>query len=271
MPMKWLAATFALLFASSIATAAPAPALLTPSGPWHVEYAGSMCLVSRPYGTQPEIRLILKPSMVGDKLEIIVTTARTLIKGRQSGKVAMAIAGKPVAEEVGFSAYSTAKARLVRIWNADETLTLSSLRDTLSIDAEAEGRFQFALTGIERARPALNACLDQLRAMYNVTKADLAPIATEPQATIRKFFRTNDYPLKALDKKQSGTVGLLLWVEPTGLVSKCEVIEPTAARVLEEKSCSVLQRRARFIPAKNAAGLAIRAPVTTRINWLLAN
>ncbi len=136
---------------------------------------------------------------------------------------------------------------------------------------KARGRYHFALTGIERARPALNVCLDQLRNMYNVTQADLAPIATEPQGIIRKFFRSSDYPLEALNKNQSGTVGVLLWVEPNGLVSKCEVIEPTAARVLEETSCNILQRRGRFIPAKDAAGRVMRAPVTTRINWQLAN
>lgn len=269
--MKWHAGILVILFASNFAGAAPAPSLLAPSGPWHVEYAGSMCLLSRPYGANPESRLILKPSMTGDKLEIIVTTARSRISDRQSGKVAMAIAGKAVPEEVSFFAYSTAKARLVRIWNADETLTLSSLRDTLSIDAKGEGRYQFALTGIERARPALNVCLKQLRTMYNVTQADLAPIVTEPQGTVRKFFQSSDYPLEALNKNQSGTVGVLLWVELDGLVSKCEIIEPTNAKVLEEKSCSILKRRGRFVPAKDAAGRAIRAPVTTRINWQLAN
>jgi TonB family protein len=269
--MKWLAATILLLSTAAPSVAAPPPALLAPSGPWHVEYAGTMCLLSRPYGPKSEIRLILKPSMIGDKLELIVTTAKTLIVERRSGKVAMLIAGNPVGEAMSFSAYSTAKARLVRIWNADEKLTLSSLRDTLAIDAQGEGRYQFVLTGIERARPAVNACLDQLRTMYNVTKNDLAPIVTEPDGIVRKWFRANDYPAAALAKNQSGTVGALLWVEATGLVSKCEIIEPTAAKILEEQSCAILQRRGRFVPAKDAAGRAIRAPVTTRINWQLAD
>ena len=163
MRINILAASFATLLAHTMAAAAPAPALMNPSGPWHVEYAGSQCLLGRAYGTKPEIRLILKPSMIGDELEIIVTTDRTRFSDRQSGKVALVIAGKPVADEQYFSAYSTAKTRVVRIGSVDETLKLSALRDTLSIDAERETHYLFALTGIERAHLALNVCLDQLR------------------------------------------------------------------------------------------------------------
>lgn len=228
-----------------------------------------MCLLGRLYGKQPEIKLILKPSMIGDKLEIIVTTARTRIGDRRSGKVVLAIAGTAVADEVYFNAYSTAKTRLVRIGLADETLTLAALRDTLSIDAEREFRYQFALTGIERARPALNACLDQLRTLYNVTKADLAPIATGPEGSLRDLFSTSDYPREALSKSQSGTVGVLLWVEPNGIVSKCEIIEPVASLILEQTTCDIFKRRARLTPAKDASGSPILSPVTARIRWLL--
>lgn len=270
MLIKLFAASLIILLAHASASAAP-PQLITPSGPWHVEYAGSMCLLSRPYGTKPEIRLILKPSMIGDKLEIIVTTAKTRLSDRQSGKTALAIAGKPVADEQYFNAYSTVKERVVRIGSADETLTLAALRDTLSIDAGREVRHLFALPGIERARPAVNACLDQLRTMYKVTKADLAPIVTEPDAKLYSFFRSSDYPLEALNKNQSGTIGVLVWVEPDGLISTCEVIEPVASLILNQTTCNILKRRARFAPAKDAAGKAIRAPSTARINWQLAH
>jgi protein TonB len=105
--------------------------------------------------------------------------------------------------------------------------------------------------------------------MYKVAKADLAPIVTEPQAVLRKYFSTDDYPLEAFNKNQSGIVGVLLWVEPDGRVSTCEVIEPIAALILEQATCTILKRRARFTPAKNAAGKAVRAPTSARIKWQL--
>ncbi len=259
----------ATLCAPHVVAAAPVSAPLTPSGPWHIEYADSMCLLSRPYVAKPEVRLIIKPSMIGDKLELIVMTAKTNLRPRRSGGVAMANAEEPVADELSYSAYSTAKARLVRIRSAKESLTLAALRDTLTIDAKGEVSHRFSLPGLQRARPALNACLDQLRAIYKVSPTDLAPIATEPKASVVSFFSTSDYPIPALRKNESGTVGVLLWIEPSGRVSTCEVIEPIASEALEQQTCNVLTRRARFTPAKDAAGNAIRAPSTARITWQL--
>ncbi len=271
MRTKFLAASLATLFTHALATAAPAPTPtpMAPTGPWNVEFADSMCLLSRPYGPKQEIRLILKPSMVGDKLEIIVTTAKTRISEGRSGKATLAVAGEVAADEMYFNAYSTAKARLLRIGSKEETLTFSALRDTLAIDAERESRHLFALPGIERARPVLNHCLDQLRTIYKVSKADLASIKTEPQTSLPKLFSTSDYPAEALSLNQSGTVGVLLWVEANGHVSTCEVIEPINSLSLKQATCNILQRRARFTPAMNMAGKPVRAPVFTRVRWAL--
>lgn len=266
MRMRFLAASFAVLITNAIAAAAPAPALMKPTGPWHVEYAGSVCLLGRPYGPA---RLIIKPSMIGDKLEIIVATARTRFSPRVTGQASLAIAGQAVAGESYFHAYSSAKSRILRVGSDEETLTLSALHDTLSIDAARESRHLFALAGIERARPALNTCLDKLRSMYSVTKADLAPIMTEPQASVRKFFSSSDYPIEALRNNQSGIVGVLLWIETDGGVSTCEVIEPIDVPILQQTTCNIFRRRGRFTPAKDAAGKAIRAPMTARIKWQL--
>ncbi len=269
MRTKILAASLAALFTHALAAAAPAPTPMAPTGPWNVEFADSMCLLSRPFGPKQEIRLILKPSMIGDKLELIVATTKTRMGDGRHGKATLAVAGKVVADEMYFNAYSTAKARLVRIGSKEETLALSALRDTLAIDAERESRHLFALTGIERARPVLNLCLDQLRTIYKVSKADLAQIMTEPQASLPRLFSSSDYPAEALSKNESGTVGVLLWVEANGRVSTCEVIEPINSLALKQTTCSILQRRARFTPAVNMAGKSVRAPIFTRVRWML--
>jgi len=78
MRSKILAASFAILFAHSIAAAAPAaaPLPMTPTGPWKVEFADSMCLLSRPFGKDGATTLVLKPNMLGNGMEIIVSRAR---------------------------------------------------------------------------------------------------------------------------------------------------------------------------------------------------
>ena len=100
MRVKSLMASLALLFAPGIAVAAP-PQPLTPAGPWNVEFADSMCLLSRPYGRDGATNLVLKPAMIGNGLEIIVTRATTAIANPRFGNAALAVAGGPASRCAG--------------------------------------------------------------------------------------------------------------------------------------------------------------------------
>ena len=262
-----LALSFAFL-GHAMATAAPAPPPMTPSGPWTVEFADSMCLLSRAYGKDRAINLAFKPGLVGNELEIIVLKSTSAIADPNGGKAILAVPGIATIGDGGFWAYSTPKARLVRI-DADDKLPMAALRGSLSIDADDEGRYAFALPGIERALPVLTRCLGQLRAAYKISDAVMAAIATPPKADVLRLFSTNDYPREAARLEQSGTVGVLSWVETSGRVSSCEVIESSGAAALDQATCSIIQRRARFTPATDAAGKAIRAPTFHRIRWEL--
>jgi len=62
---------------------------------------------------------------------------------------------------------------------------------------------------------------------------------------------------------------VLVWVDATGRVSTCEIIESSAAAPLQEATCNIIKRRARFTPAKDAAGKPIRAPFFYRVRWAL--
>ena len=262
-----IAAALALLFVEGAGSAAP-PAVLTPTGPWNVEFADSMCLLSRPYEKDRTTNLIIKSSMIGTNLEIVVTRATTVIDDVRGGKPVLKIAnGAPVADAY-FTAYSTAKMRLLRV-GAGNTIALANLRGTLSIDAEKESRHLFALPGIERALPILSQCLKQLRAAYKVSEAEMAAIVTPPSGDLLGLFSTEDYPKESMRNGQFGTVGALLWVDIDGRVSTCEVIETGAAAPLQEATCNIIKRRARYTPGKDAAGKPIRAPVFYRVRWHL--
>ena len=269
MRLKFFAASFAILFAHTMAAAAPnPPALMEPSGPWNVDFADKMCLLIRPYGKDRTTYLTLKPAMLGDSLEIIVTKAATAPRDGRSGKAALTVAGTPLAAETYFTAYSTAKTRLLRIWIKEDALALSAVRNTLQIDAKPEGRHLFAIPGIENALPILTKCLDQLRTAYKVSNTDLAAIVSEPKAELAAIFSTEDYPYEAYSEGKGGTVGVLFWIEATGRVSTCEVIESSALPVLEKATCDVLTKRAKYSPAKDAEGRAVRAPSFSRVRWM---
>jgi hypothetical protein len=50
--------------------AAPAPAPLQPNANWTVAYEESMCLASRSFGANAEVKLLLRPSPFGDNVEV---------------------------------------------------------------------------------------------------------------------------------------------------------------------------------------------------------
>ena len=68
MPRKIFAASLTALLAHATATAGPPPLPTAPNGPWTVDFADSMCILSRAYGKDRATTLMLKPSMVGDDL-----------------------------------------------------------------------------------------------------------------------------------------------------------------------------------------------------------
>jgi TonB family protein len=249
------------------AAAAPAP-LMMPTGPWNVDYADKMCLLIRPYGVDKDTHLILKPAMLGDDLEIIVSKRTSKIGDPTDGKVLLSIDGNVPPVTSQFISYSTKTERLLRIWNTEDEFPLANVRGTLQIDAKSAGRYSFALPGIDRALPVLANCLAELRKAYRISAADRAAIATGPKTRLARFFSTDDYPEEAWRQGLGGTVGVLFWVEATGLVSSCEVVESTAATILDRTTCDVITKRVRFKSAVDAAGRPVRAPDFSRIRWV---
>lgn len=262
-----LAVFIAILSSPAVAAVPPTP--MTPSGPWHVDFANSMCVLDRPYGADGAVKLILKPSMIGNNMEVIVARTTTTIADVRGGKAVIAVAGKTIASDTYFTAYSTAKARLIRAGFDEDDVDLATISGTISVDAKGEKPYSFAIPGIERALPVLAKCLEQLRTIYKVREADVGAVSTKPKGPVLALFSNDDYPREALDKNEWGTVGALIWVEVDGRVSSCQIIESNASKSLEKSTCDVVRRRARFAPAINAAKQAVRFPYFFRVRWLL--
>ena len=198
-----------------------------------------------------------------------MTRARSSVVVPVYGKAVLTVAGNKVDDQAHFAAYTSVEARVLRIIVDKEKITLAGVRDTLAIHAGREYRQSFAVPGIERALPMLATCATQLRAAYKVSEADVAGIVTEPVGRVAEIFSTKDYPTEAVRNGQYGTIGVLVWIETSGRISTCEIIESNAAAVLEQTTCDLLKMRARFTPARDAAGNAVRAPSFARIRWQL--
>jgi protein TonB len=95
--------------------------------------------------------------------------------------------------------------------------------------------------------------------------------AQPPKGDVRGVFSTDDYPADALARGEQGTVLAQLTVDADGRVSGCAIVRSSGSRSLDDATCSIVERRARFDPARDAEGRAVASTyVTPPVVWRLA-
>ncbi len=83
------------------------------------------------------------------------------------------------------------------------------------------------------------------------------------------WISSGDYPVAALREERSGAVEFQLRISETGDVTACDILASSGHADLDTASCSALMSRARFSPAKNASGQAVRSSYTNTVRWQL--
>ena len=88
----------------------------------------------------------------------------------------------------------------------------------------------------------------------------------EPITSLPSLFGVSDYPAEA--KGAQGITDFRLQISATGLVQKCEIERSSGSAALDQATCRVITKRARFRPATNAAGRAVSGTYTGMIHWV---
>jgi protein TonB len=70
------------------------------------------------------------------------------------------------------------------------------------------------------------------------------------------LFKAADYPREAIKNGWQGTVVAELMVDTHGNVERCTIIQSSGHDILDQKTCDVLRRRAKFSPARDSKGNA---------------
>ena len=106
------------------------------------------------------------------------------------------------------------------------------------------------------------------RGTFDGTKEKEGPHPS--RGDVRTIFSADDYPADAQANGQEGTVQAQLSVDSKGYVSQCTVIRSSGVKSLDEATCNILTRRARFRPARDAQGRAVPDTVVTPpVTWRL--
>lgn len=95
-----------------------------------------------------------------------------------------------------------------------------------------------------------------------------AALATFPKADdLGSFFRSDDYPAKALDRHAVGYVDVVLTIDTDGKVKDCRFARSSGHKELDKTTCVTLQERSRFEPARDRDGPPVASPYFTSIRW----
>ena|SRR5438309_8467810 len=85
---------------------------------------------------------------------------------------------------------------------------------------------------------------------------------------VSSLFTADDYPPQARMNHWEGVVGIKLTIGTAGRVTDCKVIQSSGYQVLDDTTCKIVIKRARFKPARDSSGNAAVAEMTgPQIIW----
>ena len=75
-----------------------------------------------------------------------------------------------------------------------------------------------------------------------------------PPASPKALFSYEDYPEEAVRNRWQGKVVAELTIGRDGLPIGCRVVKSSGHKALDDATCNILRRRAKFVPAKDRNG-----------------
>ncbi len=98
-----------------------------------------------------------------------------------------------------------------------------------------------------------------------------SPNSPTPRGNPGSWVTTNDYPSSALRERAEGRVSFKLTITESGLISNCEITESSGHARLDETTCRLLRRRARFSPALDRSGNPTAGEYSSFVDWAIPN
>ncbi len=92
-------------------------------------------------------------------------------------------------------------------------------------------------------------------------------VPLSPRGSPQGWVTNDDYPPSAQRDGVEGTTSFALQVGSDGKVQSCSITKSSGSTVLDDTACRLLLRRAKFNPAKDAAGNAVPAVFPSRFRW----
>ena len=256
---------FAIAFAAA-AEAATAPR--SPTATWNVDFGDAHCVAHRDYGTPDKpLRLLLKAPPVGDVVQVAVLQEASWSSPEQVEATVM-IDGRKLKTDLLMYTPKDSRERvyLLNMPSAD----FASVRRAKTLSVRSDDLNEtFVLSGMEPLLKVVDACVADLRGLFNVGAIGSDPerFRSRARADLAKLFSSDDYPAVAVMEGQSGRVGFALLIGEDGRVADCTIVATSGVPSLDTQACALLKRRAKFEPARGLDGKPAKDSVVGGITW----
>lgn len=260
-----------LLAAQASAEPAIAP-VLPPQGPWKLDYADEECRLARTFGTGQETVTIQMTRASGLQEFGFVVAGASIPKLPAMTQVTLRLLEQGREEQ--FNALSgqvpDRSERFVRLYGASSNI-IGQFSDSqvVGIKLGSQHSFSIKLPGERQAVAALDSChVDLLKSWgLDVDKIKAVKVPPRPLGNPAYWATTNDYPVQALRAGKDGNVVFLLDVNSSGRPTRCSIARSSGVPQLDETTCQLAIRRARFDAAQNAEGQPIAGFYISRVRW----
>jgi TonB family protein len=95
------------------------------------------------------------------------------------------------------------------------------------------------------------------------------PTGARAHANLASYIFDGDYPRESIRNGEQGVVEFELDISPEGRAVNCRVIRSTTGQLLNLRTCQAMLFRARFRPARDAAGNPVADTISSRVRWML--
>lgn len=90
-----------------------------------------------------------------------------------------------------------------------------------------------------------------------------------PRGIPDKWITLRDYPSQAGRQGLEGTTSYRLTISPAGRVRSCIITKSSGHSILDEQTCKLIARRARFYPAKDESGKSTFGTYSNKAVWTI--
>lgn len=95
----------------------------------------------------------------------------------------------------------------------------------------------------------------------------MAAIGIRPRGDPSAWVTNDDYPQSALRSEEEGLTRVRLDVSPEGRPTACTVTGPSGVAALDRTACTLLMRRARFVPGRDTSGKPAGGAYSKSFRW----